>query len=90
MFLSLQGVGRSNFDMGLPNLITLIKKRHKIIIKMKLLCYIMESTVDTYEKETLLLYICISFHNCPRLIPFCDIATSFYNYYVMSFLNQRY
>ena len=38
--LPLRSVGRSNFDKGLHNLITLIKKRHKIIIEMKLLYYI--------------------------------------------------
>ena len=49
--LPLRSVGRSNFDKGLHNSITLIQKRHKIIIEMKLLCYIMESTVDSYEKR---------------------------------------
>ena len=44
--LPLRSVGRSNFDKGLHNLITLIKKRHQIII---LLYYIMDSTVDSYE-----------------------------------------
>ena len=44
--LPLRNVGRSNFDKGLHNLITLIKKRHQIII---LLYYIMESTVGSYE-----------------------------------------
>ena len=44
--LPLRCVGRSNFDKGLYNLITLIKKRHHLII---LLYYIMESTVDSYE-----------------------------------------
>ena len=48
--LPLRSVGRSNFDKGLRNLITLILKRHKIMIEMKLLYYIMESTVDSYEK----------------------------------------
>ena len=38
--LPLRSVGRSNFDKGLHNSITLIKKRHKIIIKMKSLYYI--------------------------------------------------
>ena len=52
--LHLRSVGRSNFDKGLHNLIKLIKKRNKIITKMKLLCYKMESTVDSYKKETLL------------------------------------
>ena len=33
-------LGRSNFDKGLHNLITLIQKRHKIMIEMKLLFYI--------------------------------------------------
>ena len=37
--LPLRSVGRSNFDKGLHNLITLIQKRHKIMIEMKLLCY---------------------------------------------------
>ena len=46
--LPLRSVGRSNFDKGLHNLITLIKKRHELMIE--LLCYIMESTVDSYEK----------------------------------------
>ena len=49
--LPLRSVGRSNFEKGLHNLITLIKKRRKLIIKMKLLYYIMESTVDSYEKR---------------------------------------
>ena len=45
--LPLRSVGRSNFDKGLQNLITLIlKKRLQIMI---LLYYIMESTVDSYE-----------------------------------------
>ena len=44
--LPLRSVGRSNFDNGLHNLITLIQKRHKIMI---MLYYIMESTVDSYE-----------------------------------------
>ena len=47
--LPLRSVGRSNFDKGLHSLQTLIKKRHEIIIKMKLLFYKMESTVDSYE-----------------------------------------
>ena len=55
--LPLRNVGRSNFDKGLHNLITLIQERHKIMIKMKLLFYIMESTVDSYEKKKLYLYI---------------------------------
>ena len=38
--LPLRSVGRSNFDKGLHNLITLIKKLHKIMIEMKLLYYI--------------------------------------------------
>ena len=52
-----RSVGRSNFDKGLYILITLIKKRHRIIRKdktkqeMKLLCYKMESNVDSYEKK---------------------------------------
>ena len=45
--LPLRSVGRSNFDKGLHNLITLIPKRHRIMIEMKLLCCIMESTVDS-------------------------------------------
>ena len=49
--LPLRSVGRSNFDKGLHNLITLIQKRHKIMIEMKLLYCIMESTVDSYEKR---------------------------------------
>ena len=49
--LSLRSVGWSNFDKSLHNLITLIQKRHKIMIEMKLLYYIMESTVDSYEKR---------------------------------------
>ena len=49
--LPLRSVRRSNFDKGLHNLIKLIKKRYKIIIKMKLLYYKMESTVDSYEKK---------------------------------------
>ena len=42
--LPLRSVGRSNFDKGLHNLITLIQKRHEIVI---MLYYIMESTVDS-------------------------------------------
>ena len=38
--LPLRSIGRSNFDKGLRNLITLIKKRHKIRIEMNLLYYI--------------------------------------------------
>ena len=38
--LPLRSVERSNFDKGLHCSITLIKKRHKIMIEMKLLCYI--------------------------------------------------
>ena len=49
--LPLRSVGRSNFDKRLHNIITLIQKRHKIMIEMNLLCYIMESTVDSYEKR---------------------------------------
>ena len=49
--LPLRSVGRSNFDKVLHNLITLIQKRHKIMIEMKLLCCIMKSTVDSYEKR---------------------------------------
>ena len=37
--LPLRSVGRSNFDKDLHNLITLIQKRHKIMIEMKLLYY---------------------------------------------------
>ena len=44
--LPLRSVGRFNFGKGLHNLITLIQKRHQIMI---LLYYIMESTVDSYE-----------------------------------------
>ena len=44
--LPLRSVRRSNFDKGLHILITLIQKRHQIMI---LLYYIMESTVDSYE-----------------------------------------
>ena len=47
--LPLRSVGRSNFGKGLHNLITLIKKRHGLMIE--LLYYIMESTVDSYEKR---------------------------------------
>ena len=49
--LPLRSVGRFNFDKGLHDLITLIQRRHKIMIEMKLLYYIMESTVDSYEKR---------------------------------------
>ena len=49
--LPLRSVGRSNFDKGLHNLIMLIQKRHKIFIKVKLLYYKKESTVDSYEKK---------------------------------------
>ena len=38
--LLLRSVGRSNFDKDLHNLITLIQKRHKIMIEMKLLYHI--------------------------------------------------
>ena len=55
--LPVRSVGRSNFDKDLHNLITLIQKRHKIIIRMKLLCYKMESTVDSYEKKLYYIYI---------------------------------
>ena len=48
--IPLQSVVGSNFDKGLHNFITLIQKRHGIMIEMKLLCCIMESTVDSYEK----------------------------------------
>ena len=77
--LPLRSVGRSNFDKGLYNLITLILKRHKIIIKLKLLCYKTESTVDSYEKKnyryiyntwnssTLCIYIYIYRHNVEEL-----------------------
>ena len=47
--LPLRSVGRSNFDKGLHNLITLIQKRHRLMIE--LLCYIVESTVDSNEKR---------------------------------------
>ena len=47
--LPLRSVGTSNFDQGLHNLITLIQKRHKLMIE--LLYYIMESTVDSYERR---------------------------------------
>ena len=55
--IPLRSVGWSNFDMGLHSLITLIQKRHKIMIEMKLLYCIMESTVDSYEKKKHYLYI---------------------------------
>ena len=45
--LPLRNIGRSNFDKGLHNFITLIKKRHQIRI---LLYCIMESTVDSNEQ----------------------------------------
>ena len=51
--LPLRSVGRSNFDKGLHNLIMLIQKRHKI----KLLYQQMESSMGSYEKETLHIYI---------------------------------
>ena len=38
--LPLRSVGRSNFDKGLHNLITLILRRHEVMIEMKLLYYI--------------------------------------------------
>ena len=50
--LPLQSVRRSNFDKGLHNLITLIQKRHKIMIEMKLLYIYMCSMIRdnvTYE-----------------------------------------
>ena len=47
--LPLRSVGRSNFDKGLHNLTTSIKKRHKLMIK--LIYDIMESTEDSYEKR---------------------------------------
>ena len=47
--LPLRSVGRSNFDKGLQNLTTLIQKRNKLMIE--LLYYMMESTVDSYEKR---------------------------------------
>ena len=52
--LPLRSVGRSNFNKGLHNLITMIQERHKIMIELKLLYYIVESTVDSYKKKTLL------------------------------------
>ena len=59
--LPLRSVGSSNFDKGLHSLITLIQKRHKIIIKVMLLYYKMESTVDSYEKKHhyAYIYVCI-------------------------------
>ena len=58
--LPLRSVGRSNFDKGLHNLITLIQKRHEIVITMNLLYYKMESTVDSYEKKHYVyIYMCI-------------------------------
>ena len=56
--LPLQSIVRSNFDKGFHNLITLIQKLHEIMIEMKLLYYIMESTLDSYEKRnTIYIYI---------------------------------
>ena len=52
----MRSVGRPNLDKGLHNLPTLIQKRHKIIIKMKLLYYKMDSTVDSYVN--IYIYIC--------------------------------
>ena len=49
--LPLRSVGRSNFDKGLHSLITLIQKRHKIMIEMKLLYYIY---IYIYLGETML------------------------------------
>ena len=49
--LPLRNLGRSNFDKGLHSLITLIQKRHKIMTDIKLLYYLVESTVDSYEKR---------------------------------------
>ena len=67
--LPLQSVGRSNFDKGLHNLITLIQKRHKIMIETKLLYCIMESTVDSYEKRnTIYIYIYINLFICNTYI----------------------
>ena len=55
-----RSVERSNFDNDLHNLITLNQRRHKIIIKMKLLYYKMESTVDSYEKKHYIyIYVCL-------------------------------
>ena len=56
--LPLRIVGRSNFDKGLHNLITLIQKRHKLMIE--LLCYIMESSVDSNEKRNTIYILMIS------------------------------
>ena len=64
--LPFRSVGRSNFDNGFHNLITLIEKRHRIIIKVKLLYYKMQSTVDSYEKRHYIyiymlgMYVCTS------------------------------
>ena len=54
--------------------------------------YIYTRHIYTYYDAYIYIYIYIysvSFHNCPRLIPFCIMATKFYNDF-MSFLNQRY
>ena len=65
--LPLRSVGRSNLDKGLHNLVTLIQKRHKIIKKMKFLYYIMESSVDSFEKRnTIYIYMCVTLGNTIR------------------------
>ena len=46
--LPLRSAGRSNFDKSLHNLITLIKKRHKIMIEMKLLC-IYKTLIESFS-----------------------------------------
>ena len=52
-----QSVGRSNFDKGLHSLITLIEKRHKIIIKVELLYIYINIYVYIYMH--VYIYVCI-------------------------------
>ena len=54
---------------------------------MTFLYYIMESTVDSYEKNKNYIYIhsVFFFHNCPQLIPLCNIEISLF---IMSFFES--
>ena len=64
----LRSVGRSNFDKGLHNLITLIKKRHKLMIKVAIYIYICTHIHIRIDKYTLTYTQCHNQCGCKNSI----------------------
>ena len=87
----MRSVGRSNFEKGLHNLITLIKKRHKIMIEIKLLFYVMESRVHSHEKRNTIYiytYIYDNMYISNELLAY-EVANIHVNFSVLDNVNNN-